>query len=204
MSLSRRNGSSSRACVAVHPHAAGWTHKHGAGSVSGGIDAGRSRRDEGADGVQEWPVALVALEDGSPAIEPGGAATAGTIDRDPVEFRLVTTAQRAGDGDVVSEPWPAAPALDVEPPPSRDLDAVIHQRGSTRLMDARATVPRAAYEFALASALRGIEVPHYIAVHGVEGVEPGPYRWARSDVAAAPRGSAPRVARGLLGPGPPA
>ena len=42
----------------------------------------------------------------------------------------------------------------------------LRQPGSTRLMDAGATVPRAAYEFALASALRGIEVPHYIAVHG--------------------------------------
>jgi len=131
----------------------------------------------GADGVQEWPVALVALEDGSPAIEPGRAATAGTIDRDPVEFPLVTKAQRAGDGDVLGEPWPAAPALEVEPPRSRDLDAVILQRGSTRLMDAGATVPRAGYEFALASAMRGIDVPHYIAVHGVDGVEPGLYRW---------------------------
>jgi hypothetical protein len=131
----------------------------------------------GADGVQEWPVALVALEDGSPAIEPGGAAATGTIDRDPVEFPLVTTAQRAGDGDVLGEPWPPAPALDLEPPPSRDLDAVIRQRGSTRLMDAGATVPRRGYEFALASALRGIEVPHYIAVHGVQGIEPGLYRW---------------------------
>ena len=64
----------------------------------------------GADGVQEFPVALVALEAGAPAIEPGGEAVAGTIDAHPVEFPLVTAAQRAGDGDVLGEPWPAAPA----------------------------------------------------------------------------------------------
>jgi hypothetical protein len=131
----------------------------------------------GADGVHEWPVALVALEDGAPAIEPGGDAAAGTIDAGAVEFPLVTNAQRAGDGDVLGEPWPGAPPLDVEPPPSRDLDAVILERGSTRLMDSDATVPRAGFEFALASALRGIDVPHFVAVHGVDGVAPGLYRW---------------------------
>jgi hypothetical protein len=131
----------------------------------------------GADGVQEFPVALVALEAGAPAIEPGGPAVAGTIDAHPVEFPLVTAAQRAGDGDVLGEPWPAAPAVGLEAPPSRNLDAVILQRGSTRLMDAAATLPRDVVEFSLAVALRGIDVPHFVAAHGVEGVEPGLYRW---------------------------
>src|SRR5690242_12746543 len=84
----------------------------------------------GADGVQEFPVALVALQPGAPAIEPGGEAVAGTIDPGAVEFPLVTAAQRAGDADLLGEPWPSAPAI--EAPPSRDLDAVILQRGSTR------------------------------------------------------------------------
>ncbi len=131
----------------------------------------------GADGVHEFPVALVALEAGAPAIVPGGAAVAGTIDAHPVEFPLVTAAQRAGDGDVLGAPWPAAPALDLPAPPARDLDAVILQRGSTRLMDAAATLPRDVVEFSLAVALRGIDVPHFVAAHGVEGVEPGLYRW---------------------------
>jgi hypothetical protein len=135
----------------------------------------------GADGVQEFPVALVALEAGAPAIEPGGEAVAGTIDERPVEFPLVTLAQRAGDGDVLGAPWPDAPALAASAPDSRDLDAVILQRGSTRLMDAGATVPRAGFEFALAAGLRGIDVPHYIAVHGVEDTEPGLYRWPDLD-----------------------
>ena len=96
----------------------------------------------GADGVHEFPVALVALEDGAPAIEPGGARRRpARIDERPVEFPLVTQAQRAGDGDVLGAPWPAAPPLDGEPPASRDLDAVILQRGSTRLMDASRDAP---------------------------------------------------------------
>jgi nitroreductase len=33
------------------------------------------------------------------------------------------------------------------------------------------------FDFALAAALRGIDVPHFVAVHAVEGVEPGLYRW---------------------------
>ena len=44
----------------------------------------------GADGVHEFPLALVALGAGAPAIEPGGEAAAGTIDGAPVEFPLVT------------------------------------------------------------------------------------------------------------------
>ena len=51
----------------------------------------------GADGVHEWPVAVVALGDGSPAIEASGPAAAGAVDAAPVEFPLVTGAQRAGD-----------------------------------------------------------------------------------------------------------
>jgi hypothetical protein len=131
----------------------------------------------GADGVQEFAVAVVALEAGDPAIAPAGEAVAGVIDEGAVEFPLITVAQRAGDGDVLGAPWAAPPPLDGTPPDSRDLDAVILERGSTRLMDAAATVPRDVYAFSLSAALRGIDVPHFIAVHGVEGVDAGLYRW---------------------------
>jgi hypothetical protein len=53
----------------------------------------------GADGVHEWPVAVVALGDGPPSIDPAGAAAAGEVDRAPMEFPLVTAALRAGDRD---------------------------------------------------------------------------------------------------------
>ena len=130
----------------------------------------------GADGVHEFPVALVSFGDGTPVIEPGGAATKGKVDDVPLEFPLVTLAQHAGDGDELGDPWPAGAPLD-HTPGSRDLDAVILQRGSTRRMDATATVAREVFAFSLAAALRGIDVPHYVAVHGVEGVDQGLYRW---------------------------
>jgi hypothetical protein len=57
------------------------------------------------------------------------------------------------------------------------LDDVILQRGSTRRMDATATVSRELFEFSLAAALRGLDVPHFVAVHAVDGLEPGLYRW---------------------------
>jgi SagB-type dehydrogenase family enzyme len=135
----------------------------------------------GADRVHEFPVAVVGLSAGAPAIRPQGAAAAGAVDSAPLEFPLVTLAQRAGDGEVLGEPWPAGAALDGTPPASEDLETVILRRGSTRRMDPAATVSRAVFAFSLASALRGIELPHFIAVHGVEGLAPGLYHWPDVD-----------------------
>jgi len=125
----------------------------------------------GADGTHEFPLALVTL--GEPAIEPTGEAAAGDV-RAELEFPLITQAQRAGDLEALGEPWPLGDPI--QAPLSPDLEAVILQRGSCRRMDATATIPRATYEFALQSALRGIDVPHYAIVHGVEGLESGLYR----------------------------
>jgi len=44
-------------------------------------------------------------------------------------------------------------------------------------MDRSRSVPREVLEWPLAAALRGITVPHWVAVHAVDGVEPGLYRW---------------------------
>jgi SagB-type dehydrogenase family enzyme len=129
----------------------------------------------GADGTHEFPVALVALEPGAPAIEPGGEAAAGSIDATPLEFPLVTQTQHAGDVDELGEPWPVT-ALEAAPD-SPSLDDVILTRGSTRLMDASASVSREVFDFALAAALRDTRVPHWVAVHAVDGVAPGLYRW---------------------------
>lgn len=135
----------------------------------------------GADGVQEFPLALVGLGDGGPAIGPEGEAAAGAVDAAPVEFPLVTRAQRAGDGDVLGDPWPPAAALPGEPPAAADVDAVILRRGSTRIMDPAATVARDVFAWSLAAALRGTRLPHFVAVHAVEGLEPGLYRWPELD-----------------------
>lgn len=134
-----------------------------------------------ADGVHEFPLAVVGLGAGVPALTPRGKAATGTIDTTPLEFPLITRAQHAGDADVLGESWPEVPPLTGEPLASRDLDAVILQRGSTRRMDATTTVAHDVFAFSLAAALRGTRVPHFIAVHGVDGVEPGLYRWPDLD-----------------------
>jgi hypothetical protein len=124
----------------------------------------------GADGVHEWPVAVVALASGAPAVAPGGDALAGEVDaRPPREFPLVTQAQHAGDGDVLGEPWPD------DPPALAGLEDVILRRGSTRIMD---PVPVSGDVFAacLGAGLRG---RHFVAVHAVDGVAPGLYEWPR-------------------------
>ena len=82
---------------------------------------------------------------------------------------------------MLGEPWPVSAPLEPEPPASRALDDVILQRGSTRRMDPAATVSRELFDFSLAASLRGTRVPHFVAVHAVEGLEPGLYRWPDLD-----------------------
>jgi len=45
------------------------------------------------------PVAVVSLGEPGPALQAGGPAATGGVDRAPVEFPLVTAAQRAGERD---------------------------------------------------------------------------------------------------------
>jgi hypothetical protein len=128
----------------------------------------------GADGVHEHPIALLCLGDGEPAIGSTAAAVPGELP--PVELPLCTTAQRAGERDGIGSPWPEAPALP-DVPPSDSLDEVVRRRGSQRLMDRSRTLPRHLLEWPMAAALRGVRVPHWVAVHGVDDVAPGLYRW---------------------------
>ena len=51
-----------------------------------------------------------------------------------------------------------------------------------RIMDASRSVGRELFEWSLTAALRGSRVPHFVAVHAVEGMEPGLYRWPSLDV----------------------
>ncbi len=94
----------------------------------------------GSDGTQEFPLAIVTLGRGEPAIGPGGEAAAGSIDVAPVEFPLVSLAQHAGDDERLGEPWPTSPAVEGDMPPTDDLDTVILRRGSARTLDGAAAV----------------------------------------------------------------
>jgi SagB-type dehydrogenase family enzyme len=135
----------------------------------------------GADGVQEFPLAIIGLGGGEPAIQPAGEAASGTVGATPVEFPLVTLAQHAGDLDRLKAPWSAATPMHGQPPASDDLETVILRRGSTRIMDPDATVERDAFDFSVAASLRGSRVSHFVAVHAVEGLDPGLYRWPDLD-----------------------
>ncbi|MEO5884988.1 MAG: hypothetical protein ABIQ58_05675 [Candidatus Limnocylindrales bacterium] len=135
----------------------------------------------GADGVQEFPLAVVTLGDGQPTLRPGGDATRGSVAESPVEFPLVTLAQRAGDADAFRQPWPPAPPWPGEPPWSADLDTVIVRHRSTRVMDPAAVLARETFERCVALGARGTPLPTFVAVHAIEGVEPGLYRWPDLD-----------------------
>ncbi len=131
----------------------------------------------GADGVQELPLALLTLGEGEPAIGPSGDAAQGQVAETLIEFPLVTRAQHAGDGDELGDPLDEGEALAGEVPESAGLDDVILRRASTRLLDPERSVSRPVFEWCMAAAMRGTRVPHAVAVHAVEGLTPGLYRW---------------------------
>jgi hypothetical protein len=131
----------------------------------------------GADGVHEWPVAVVALGEGTPALEATGPAAMGEVDAVPVEFPLVTAAQRAGDGGALGPPWDRGVPVDVPLEGTEPVEAVVLARSSQRRMDPTRGLRESLLRGAMSLALRGVALPHHIAVHDVEGVAPGLYRW---------------------------
>lgn len=128
----------------------------------------------GADGVHEWPVAVVSLGATS-RIQPTGSAVAGEVDAAPHEFPLETAAQRAGDLEEWGEPWPAGAPADVRGD-APTVERVILARGSQRLFDPHGTLPADVMCTSLQAALRGVAIPHVVAVHAVDGFTPGLYR----------------------------
>jgi hypothetical protein len=131
----------------------------------------------GADRVHEWPVAVVTLDEGAPALEATGAAAAGEVDAAPVEFPLVTDAQRAGELDELGRAWDRGAPADV-PIEGRDpIETVVLARGSQKLMDPTRGLSGPVLRTSMLAAMRGIRVPHFVVVHAVEGLEPGVYRW---------------------------
>jgi hypothetical protein len=131
----------------------------------------------GADGVHEWPVAAVALGDGVPALEPEAPATAGEVDAAPLEFPLVTAAQRAGEHDTLGQPWQRGAPVDVSVEETEPVESVVLARGSQRRMNPDRGLSQSLLRTALSAALRGIAVPHFIVAHAVEGLAAGVYRW---------------------------
>jgi hypothetical protein len=131
----------------------------------------------GADGVHEWPVAIVTFGDGAPALTATGSAAPGAVDNAPVEFPVITSAQRAGDRDVLGPAWDRGSMVDVPVRGGLPVETVVLARGSQRLMDASRGLAKDVMLASLGAALRGIAVPHWVVVHNVEGLAPGVYRW---------------------------
>ncbi len=130
----------------------------------------------GADGVHEWPVAVVALG-GGPALEATGEAAAGEVDAAPIEFPLATEAQRAGDTDALGDPWGRGAPVDVPESGSDPVETVVLARSSQRRMDATKSLTGSVANSVLAVSLRGVDLPHFVVVNAVDGYQPGVYRW---------------------------
>lgn len=143
----------------------------------------------GADGTHEWPVALVTLGDGAPAIAAAAAGTVGSIDADPLEFPLVTAAQHGGDLDHLGSAWATGAATEVPIGLATSLDEVIAKRGSQRWMDADGALPVETLRACLEVALRGIDIEHWVAVNAVTGLDSGIYRWPKLGEPVRPVGS---------------
>ena len=127
-------------------------------------------------GADEWPTAVVALG-GEPALGATGPAARGEVDAAPVELPLATAAQRAGDGDELGEPWPPGAPVEVPEQGTDPVEAVVLSRSSQRRLDPARSLSEAVTRSALEVSLRGVDVPHFVVVHAVDGLEPGIYRW---------------------------
>ncbi|GAB3876629.1 SagB/ThcOx family dehydrogenase [Terrabacter terrigena] len=143
----------------------------------------------GADGVREFPVALVALGPGAPGIHPTGDALSGHHDSDGLEFPLVTQAQRAGERSELGAEIDRGGPTDLSHRGSSPaIDAVVASKGSIRRLHADRTLPRDVFHDAMHTALRGVTVPHWVGVSGVEGVPTGVARWPDVDAPQRPLG----------------
>jgi hypothetical protein len=131
----------------------------------------------GADGMHEWPVAVVALEVDTPALEAGGPAERGEVDAAPVEFPLVSAAQAAGDLDTLGPPWERGAPVRVPITNSDAIETVVLARGSQRRMDPDRGLREDVLRTSMLAAMRGIDVPHFVVVHDVETLAPGVYGW---------------------------
>ena len=149
----------------------------------------------------------VAQAAGSPPLGPISPRTR-PLSRSPLGYPLVAAAQRAGElpsAEAVGAWRNQASRLRAQPATrsltageagharaaTDTIEAVILRRGSTRRF-ARHPLPRGALGWAMAAATRAVPgdfVPaqatlleHLLAVHAVQGLPPGAYRWSQGDL----------------------
>ncbi len=160
----------------------------------------------GVDGITEFPLALVSIGTSEPPLVPTDLQPIDVevepISPNPITFPLIGAAQDAGklsDADAV-DAWRAhavdgSPArVSVDRPTdaiSDSIEEVILRRGSTRLMQ-REIAPAALLKWGMSFAAQAVAadfaapgttvLEHNLSVHGIEGVEPGAYRWRDGDL----------------------
>ncbi|MDQ4098194.1 MAG: hypothetical protein M3144_10040 [Actinomycetota bacterium] len=151
----------------------------------------------GAVAPHELPLAVVplgertALPDVPEEVVPGGH-----LADDPLEFPLITDSHQAAvltsESDVQRWRSAAASFEGTRPTPDssfpvEELEKVIRQRGSTRRFDPSREGPRELLTDALAWATGAVPgdfvapgrtlLEHHVVVHGVQGMQPGSYRF---------------------------
>ena len=95
----------------------------------------------GADGVHEWPVAVIALGDGSPAIEATGPAAAGRSMRRRWSSRSSRAPSERATATRSVRPWDRAPPSTCRSRGPMPIEEVVLARGSQRRMDATRGLP---------------------------------------------------------------
>jgi hypothetical protein len=78
---------------------------------------------------------------------------------------------------VLGAPWPDSDPADVPRTGAGPVEKVVLTRGSQRRMDPTRGVSKDVLTTGLRVAVRGIDLPQFVAVHDVDGVPPGVYRW---------------------------
>jgi SagB-type dehydrogenase family enzyme len=172
-----------------------------------GFVDGDVARLTGVDGVTELPLALASIGGPGPPTVPSDLSSLDLdvepISPHPIAFPLIVEAQQAGslaDAGAVEE-W-RAHAVDGSPARTAiypmpaiavtdSIEEVILRRGSTRIMRPE-TAPAELLHWGMASGGRPVPadfatpgttlLEHNLAVHGIEGVDPGAYRWHDGDL----------------------
>ena len=191
--------------------------------VRAGFDDAAVSRLIGVDGVDEVPVAVVALGPRSDVEQPP-IVNFEQLSHDvypvaphPVRLPLVVEAQMGSainQGDVgrwrqaANDVSYAAPARTTPPQEasSEPIEVVILRRGSTRAMRPH-SIATDAFRWSLAAATRAVPLDaaprgtlleHFVNVHAVDKVQPGAYRWKGHDVQLIAEHDSPRDASAVL------
>jgi SagB-type dehydrogenase family enzyme len=188
--------------------AAGWDARVLLGFVDQEVSAllGLGEPEEYPLALVTVEAPAVAQATGIPQLEPIGPRTR-PLSRSPRSYRLGAAAQRAGElpsAEAVSAWRDQANRLHAQPATrslaageaaqahaaTDTIEAVILRRGSTRRF-AQQSIPYGALGSAMAAATRPVRsdfVPphatlleHFLAVHAVQGLRPGAYRWSEGE-----------------------